>query len=148
MPRAHRNEIVRPRARNRPNPPLLRAVYRALREGCGLELACNSEGIDPEDFVEWMNEDPSIRRRTVREMALFERTLIQRSAAGGKTMCQSRASLELLSRISTRFTHRPSARASFEAVLNELEKQLPEETCPHCGSGLEKVLSIIEAHAK
>lgn len=149
MPRELNTAIVRPRARRKPNPVLLRAVYKAIREGCGVELACQSEGIDPNDFEQWMQEDESVRRRVVRECALFERGLIVKSAAGGKTMCQSRASLELLSRISTRYTHKTqvSVRSSFELVLNELEKQLPE-SCPHCGGGYEKVLGIIEAHAK
>ena len=106
MPRELNTALVRPRARRKPNPVLLRAVYKALREGCGIELACQSEGIDPNDFEQWMQEDESVRRRVVRECALFERGLIVKSAAGGKTMCQSRASLELLSRISTRYTHK------------------------------------------
>lgn len=149
--RATKTELVRPRRRARPNPVLLRAIYAAIREdGCGLELACQSEGVDPADFEQWMHEDESIRRRVVRELAGFERSLIRHAKAGGKTMCQSRASLELLSRISTRYTHKTTVnvKSSFEAVLNELQKQLPEETCPTCGSGLEKVLGIIEAYAK
>lgn len=142
-------QIVQQRPRRRPNPPLLRAIYKALQEGCSVELACQSEGVDPVDFEQWVQEDESIGRRVVREVARFERKLIVSAAAGGKTMCQSRASLELLSRISTRYTHKTqvSVRTSFETVLNELEKQLPEN-CPHCGGGFEKVLGIIEAHAK
>lgn len=142
-------QIVQQRPRRRPNPPLLRAIYKALGEGCSIELACQSEGVDPNDFEQWMTEDESVRRRVIREIARFERQLIVKASAGGKTMCQSRASLELLSRISTRYTHKTqvSVRSSFELVLNELEKQLPE-SCPHCGGGYEKVLGIIEAHAK
>lgn len=79
----------------------------------------------------------------MRETALFERELIVKAKAGGKTMCQSRASLELLSRISARYAQKTSVtvRRDIEALLDEFEKQLEPEAYM-------KVLNIIETHAK
>jgi hypothetical protein len=79
----------------------------------------------------------------MKEMARFERDLLRKVRAGGKTMCQSRASLELLSRTSQRYAPKSSVtvKRDIEALLDEFQKQLEPEVYL-------KVLNIIETHAK
>jgi hypothetical protein len=142
-PHVKATEVVRVKPRRKPSPKLLREVYDNLKIGCSIPLAAWCSGVDPEDFDHWMKEDPTIYRRVMRETALFERELIVKAKAGGKTMCQSRASLELLSRISARYAQKTSVtvRRDIEALLDEFEKQLEPEAYM-------KVLNIIETHAK
>jgi uncharacterized membrane protein len=115
----------------------------ALREGCAVDQACWSCNVDPEDFRRWIENDRSIYRRMMRETALYERELLREARKGGKTICQSRASLELLSRISLRYAPKTSVsvKTEIETLLDEFERQLDPDT-------FVTVLNIIETHAK
>jgi hypothetical protein len=79
----------------------------------------------------------------MKEMAQFERKLLRKVQEGGKTLCQSRASLELLSRTSQRYAPKTTVtiRKELEDVLDEFERQLDPETYM-------KVLNIIESHSR
>jgi hypothetical protein len=143
MPNPKATDCVRVRQRRSPTKNVLKEVYDNLKIGCSIPLAAWCSGVDPEDFDRWMKEDATIYRRVMRETALFERELIIKAKSGGKTMCQSRASLEMLSRISARYAQKTSVtvRRDIEALLDEFEKQLEPEAYL-------KVLNIIETHAK
>lgn len=143
MPTPKPESVVRIKQRKQPTQRVLKLIYDDLALGCGIELACHCSNVDPADFERWMTDDPTIYRRVMRETSLFERDLILKAKAGGKTMCQSRASLEMLSRISTRFAPKSSVtvRKELDNLLDELEKQLDAPTYL-------KVLGIIETHAK
>lgn len=143
MSRVRATELQKVRPRRSPTKNVLKEVYDNLAVGCGLELACWCAGVDPADFDRWMKADETIYRRFMRETSMFERDLIVKAKSGGKTMCQSRASLELLSRVSARYAPKTNLtiKREFEAVLDELEKQLEPDVYM-------KVLGIIETHAK
>lgn len=143
MPGSPQKGIARPRQRRQPTRKVLSEIYANIRLGCSIEMSAHICNVDPEDLQSWMANDKSIYRRVMKETSLFEKELLLKAKEGGKTICASRAALQLLSSVNMRFANKQvlNVRREFDKVLDELERQLPEET-------FLKVLHIIETHAK
>lgn len=104
-------------------------VRRAVRQHGILRIACDSVGIDPDIFDQWMQADPHLARKIAKDIADVATSDILEMKKGGRGFTAAKAALESLARTQKEWVakSRTTLISQLGDALDELQKTLPRE---------------------
>lgn len=117
-------------------------VRRAVRRHGVLRIACDSTGIDPDIFEQWMREDTYLARKIAKDIADVATDDMLAMKKGGRGFAAAKAALESLARTQKEWVakSRTTLVSQLSDALDELQKTLPPE---HYAT----LIRVLEKHA-